>query len=70
MKPSSLREQTDEELKSLLDETDKELRGLKVKHKTGEGADHPLRVRLLRRDKARINTVLREREISKGASHG
>jgi large subunit ribosomal protein L29 len=61
MKASSLREQTDEELENLLHDTEKEILGLHVKSAGSGSPEQPLRIRTLRRDLARIKTVLRER---------
>ena len=65
MKASSLREQTGEELQQLLDDTKKDLFELKVKKGWGDSSEQPLRIRSLRRDLARINTVIKERELNK-----
>ena len=61
MKASSFREQTDEELRQLRDDTKSELFQVKMKKNTGGSAEQPLRIRALRRDLARIETVLGER---------
>jgi large subunit ribosomal protein L29 len=66
MKAVNLREQTDEELRQLGRDTEKELHELRVKRSVAEAAEPPMRLRLLRRDLARIKTVLRERELSHG----
>ena len=63
MKASSVREQTDEELKQLLADLTRELFELKGKKGVGDASGQPLRMRTLRRDLARLKTVLREREI-------
>lgn len=62
MKMSSIREYTSEELEGQLAAKRKELFGLKVKNRTGEPAEQPLLIRELRRDVARIKTVIRERQ--------
>ena len=62
MKASELRELKAEELDQRIRETAQELRGLRLKHRTGEGADKPLRIRTLRREVARMLTIARERE--------
>ncbi len=67
MKASNLREQTEEELQQLCDETRRSIFELRAKQGIGEAADHPLRIRNLRRDLGRIETVMRERRV---AEHG
>jgi large subunit ribosomal protein L29 len=62
MKATNLREQTDEELQHELHEAETQLAETRVKQGFGEGSAHPIRMRGLRRDIARIKTVLRERE--------
>lgn len=62
MKAAGLREQTGEELQQMLRETNRELFDLRVKAGGGNTPRRPIRVRLLRRDAARIQTVLRERK--------
>lgn len=62
MKAVNLRDQTDEELRQLRDDTAKELLELRVKRGAGGGGEQPLRIRTLRRDMARIKTILRQRE--------
>ena len=65
MKTSELRQLQAEELTQRLRETTQELRDLQLKHRTGEGADKPLRIRTLRRDVARMQTIARERGAGK-----
>jgi large subunit ribosomal protein L29 len=67
MKASELREQTDDELRELYRDTRHELFDLKVKKGLGDSSAQPLRIRTLRRDVARIKTVMRERG---GSSNG
>lgn len=62
MRASNLREQTDEELQHQLQESEKALVNTRVKQGFGDGSAHPIRMRGLRHDIARIKTVLRERE--------
>ncbi len=64
MKASEVREMTVDELRSKEAELTKELFGLRMRHSTGQ-LENPLRIRLIRRDIARIKTILREKE--KGA---
>ena len=65
MKASELRELKAEELDQRIRETTQELRGLQLKHRTGDGADKPMRIRGLRRDVARMLTVAHGREAGK-----
>jgi len=65
MKATELRELKAEELDQRIRETALELRDLRLKHRTGDGADKPLRIRTLRRDVARMLTIAREREAGK-----
>ncbi len=62
MKAAKLREQTVEELQEAYEEARKELFDLQVKSITGDGSTQPLRRRTVRREVARIKTVMRERE--------
>lgn len=62
MKAAKLREHTDDELRQLMDETAQQVFDLKAKKGVGDSGEHPLRVRLVRRDLARIKTIIRERE--------
>lgn len=63
MKALHLREQTDEELAEVRAQTARELFMAKLKHSAGDSSEQPLRIRSLRRDLARIKTVIREREL-------
>jgi large subunit ribosomal protein L29 len=69
MKASTLREQGNEELRQMAEDMAKELSGLRIKKGGGEGSEQPLRIRTLRRDLARVKTIMREREREK-ANHG
>ena len=64
MKASKLREQTDDELRQLCDETRKSMFEMRAKQGIGEASDHPLRIRNLRRELGRIKTVMRERRLT------
>jgi len=65
MKSKELRDQTVEELKQLCAETEKQVFDLRAKTALGEGTDQPLKIRMLKRDLARIKTVIREQEARK-----
>lgn len=60
MKAAELRQLTDEELRQRLDETRKELLNLKVQQATGR-IEKATRIREVRRDLARVLTIMRER---------
>ena len=65
MKTRELRELKAEELDGRIREITQELRDLQLKHRTGEGADKPVRIRMLRRDVARMLTIANARKAGK-----
>jgi large subunit ribosomal protein L29 len=62
MKAAKVREHTDEELQQLMNDTTQQLFDLRAKKGSGDAGEHPLRVRLVRRELARVKTIIRERE--------
>ncbi len=62
MKAKELTELSDEELARRLAELDEERFNLRFQRAVGE-VDNPVRMRHIRRDIARINTVLRQRRL-------
>lgn len=62
MRISEIRDLTEEELKSKLAELKKEVFSLKFQKATGQ-LENPMRIKNLRRDIARINTLIREKEL-------
>ncbi len=62
-KTTALRELSDNDLVTKLDETKQELFNLRFQHVTGQ-LDDSSRLRELRRDVARVRTELRAREIA------
>jgi large subunit ribosomal protein L29 len=70
MKAAELREQTVEELRETYDEARQALFDMQVRTDTGEGQEQPLKARTLRRDLARIKTVMNEREREGVENHG
>ncbi|WP_026486963.1 50S ribosomal protein L29 [Caldanaerobius polysaccharolyticus] len=62
MKARELRELTDEELERKMAELKEELFNLRFQMVTGQ-LDNPMRIKLIRKDIARIKTILREREL-------
>jgi len=65
VKASEIREMTTEELNRKLDELKEELFNLRFQKATGD-IDNPMRIRAVKRDIARVLTILRERELAKG----
>ena len=61
-KATELRELPDDELLARIDSAKEELFNLRFQLATGQ-LDNPTRIKVVRRDVARIATVLREREI-------
>ncbi len=66
MKTAEIREKTDQELSDELEGCKRELFNLRFQWQT-EDASNPAQYQALRRDIARINTVLRERQIGLNA---
>ena len=62
MKAAKLREQTNEELAQTHEDLNGEYVDLRLKKGAGDASRKPVRQRLLRRDMARIKTIIRERE--------
>lgn len=65
MKMTELRELKAEELAGRIREVTQELRDLQLKHRTGEGAEKPVRLRLMRREIARMQTIATARKAGK-----
>ena len=63
MKPAELRQMDDDELERRLTEAREELFNLRFQHVTGQ-LDNHARLNQVRKDIARINTLLREQEIA------
>ena len=62
MKPEELRAMGIDELVSKEQELKKELFNMRIQHSMGQ-LENPLRMRLVRRDIARIKTIIREKEL-------
>jgi large subunit ribosomal protein L29 len=62
MKPQELRDMTKEEILIKKEELDKEIFNLKIRQATKQ-IDNPLRIMTLRRELARIVTILHEDEL-------
>ena len=69
MKIKDLRELSTKELEGKIMETKKELFSLRMRQSTGT-LDKPSRIKELRKDVARMKTILREREIAGGNTDG
>ena len=63
MKPDEIREMSVEDLKSKIDELTRERFNLRFRSAT-ESIDNPMRFRDVRRDIARMQTILREKEAN------
>jgi len=63
VKPNEIREMSTEDLKSKIDELTRERFNLRFRSAT-ESIENPMRFRSLRRDIARLQTILREREAN------
>lgn len=62
MELKKMREMTEVELTSELDKMKKELFNLRFQHVTGQ-LENPVKMRELKKDIARVKTILREREL-------
>lgn len=62
MKVKEAREMSPEELKKSLDDSKDELFRLKFQLATGQ-LDNPMRIREVKKDIARVKTVIRQREL-------
>jgi large subunit ribosomal protein L29 len=67
MKAAKLREQTVDELRQVHTDTARDIREFKGKRGLGDSSEQPLRIRALRRDLARVKTIMRERGIAENA---
>ncbi|MDH4223545.1 MAG: 50S ribosomal protein L29 [candidate division Zixibacteria bacterium] len=64
MKKSTIKDLTKEELIQKREELEEELFNLRMQ-KSAKELDNPLRLRIIRRDIARVNTMLREEILGK-----
>ncbi|MCK4272253.1 50S ribosomal protein L29 [bacterium] len=64
MKPERIREKTDGELIKLRDDLQEELFNLRFQLVSRQ-LDNPLRIRLVRRDLARVKSIMQERHLEK-----
>ena len=63
MKATELREMTTAELENKLSELKKDLFFLRMQHATNQ-LDNPLKINVVKKDIARIKTVIREKETA------
>ena len=68
MKINELRKLTNEDLNKKIIESKKELLDLRIKQSTGS-LEKPSKIHELRKDVARMKTILRERELSEGGEN-
>ena len=68
MKVNELRKLTSEDLTKKITESKKELLDLRFKESTGS-LEKPSKIHELRKDVARMKTILRERELSEGGEN-
>jgi len=66
LKAKDLRDQSKEELESKVEDLEKELFTLKSKLKIERKIDNPHKINQLRKDRARILTILSEKERDNG----
>ena len=66
MKGNELHNMTDQELKAKLGELKSELFNLRFRHASGQ-LDNPMAIVACKKDIARVNTVIHEREIKSRA---
>ena len=64
MELKKIREMTDVELNTELGKMKKELFNLRFQHVTGQ-LENPVQMRELKRDIARVKTIIREKELAK-----
>ena len=68
MKINELRKLTNEDLNKKITESKKALLDLRIKQSTGS-LEKPSKIHELRKDVARMKTILRERELSEGGEN-
>ena len=67
MKAQDIRNMSEQELNNQLISLKEELFNLRFQHATGQ-LDNPLKIKEIKKDYARVKTVLRERELQANAS--
>ncbi len=66
MKAKDIRNMNDQELNNQLSSLKEELFNLRFQHATGQ-LDNPLKIKEVKKDYARVKTVIRERELKANA---
>lgn len=66
MKAKDIRNMNDQELNNQLSSLKEELFNLRFQHATGQ-LDNPLKIKEVKKDYARVKTVIRERELQANA---
>ena len=66
MKAQDIRNMSEQELNNQLSSLKEELFNLRFQHATGQ-LDNPLKIKEVKKDYARVKTVLRERELQANA---
>ena len=69
MKAADLRAMTDDELRGKLRDLKEELFNLRFQNATGQ-LENPSRIRAVRKDIARVNTIIRARELGREGARG
>ncbi|MEN3038199.1 MAG: 50S ribosomal protein L29 [Candidatus Kryptonium sp.] len=64
MKPNEIRQLSDEEIRQRIKELEEELLNLRFQKALGQ-LEKPHRFKMIRKDIARMKTILRERELQK-----
>ena len=64
MELNKIREMTDVDLRAEIDKMKQELFNLRFQHVTGQ-LENPLRMREVKRNIARVKTIIREKELDK-----
>ncbi|MCG6921377.1 MAG: 50S ribosomal protein L29 [Acidobacteriota bacterium] len=64
MKPSAMREMGTEELQHKQAELQEQLFRLRMQHSLGQ-LDNAMKLRVVRRDIARVNTILKQKQVSR-----
>ena len=65
MKAKTLREKSLEELQQMKREISSQIVDFRVKKSIGDTSEKPLKIRVMRRDLARVNTLIKEWELQK-----
>ena len=65
MKAREIKENSIEELHQMEEDAERQIFEIKAKKGFGDSSEQPLKIRFLRRNLAKIKTVIRERELKK-----